>query len=383
MNVGELGDAVSLEDIPLDWRLEEGGPFNRRGSVKQGYLFPLSDDFVGRIARRFPQLAERVSINADIQSEAASPYLEPDFETIRSHIKAEGLVVDDRTLRRFHLSLRSRGFVILSGISGTGKTWLAQAYARAVGGRGLLVSVAPNWTTNEDLLGYFNPIQGVYHDTPFSNFLREAALEWRSATIEQQTPVPHFLVLDEMNLARVEYYFATFLSKLEVRQREETVSVQLGDEEVLLAGNLRFVGTVNVDETTHGFADKVYDRAQLVELEAPREAIAAHLADSPLAETLLAAWEALQEVAPFAFRVIDDIRNYVNEAKELGVDVDVALDEQMLQKLLPKVHGIDPRIEQALAGFIELCGERFPLSKDKAHRMRVRFNKHGSVSYFA
>ena len=383
VDVDILDNPVLLEDIPLEWRKEERGPFNRNGLVNQGYLFPVSEDFIARLCNRFPQLAECVSIDADVPSETPTAYIEPDLETIRSRIEAEGLVVDDRTLRRFHLSLRSRGFVILSGISGTGKTWLAQAYACAVGGRELLVAVAPNWTTNEDLLGYLNPLSGAYHDTPFSKFLREAALEWESAVAAGREPVPHYLVLDEMNLARVEYYFATFLSALEVRQRDETASVQLGEEVVPLPPNLRFVGTVNVDETTHGFADKVYDRAQLVELEAPLEAIQRHLAGSPLAETLLSAWEALHEVAPFAFRVVDDIRNYVDAAEAIGVEVEEALDEQMLQKLLPKVHGIDPRIEQALTGFIELCGDRFPLSSDKARRMRIRFNEHGSASYFA
>ena len=382
VDVDMLDSPVSLEEIPLEWRTGEGRPFNRTGSVNQGYLYPVSQDFIARLSGRFPQLEKSVSIDSHVPGKVPTHYMEPDLETIRSRIKDEGLVVDERTLRRFHLSLRSRGFVILSGISGTGKTWLAQAYARAVRGRDLLVPVAPNWTTNEDLLGYLNPISGAYHDTPFSKFLREAALEWESAVGGKREPVPHYLVLDEMNLAHVEYYFATFLSALEVRQRHETASVQLGEEVVQLTPNLRFVGTVNVDETTHGFADKVYDRAQLIELEAPREAIQRHLADSPLAEPLLAAWDALHEVAPFAFRVIDDIRNYVAAAEALGVKVETALDEQMLQKLLPKVHGIDPRIEQALTGFIELCGNRFPLSSDKASRMRIRFNEHGSASYF-
>ena len=383
VDVGILDDPVSLGEIPPEWRTWKGGPFNRTGLVNQGYLFPVSQDFITKISGRFPQLAKSVSIDCGVPGKTPTAYIEPDLETIRSRIGAEGMVIEHRTLRRFHLSLRSRGFVILSGISGTGKTWLAQAYARAVGGCELLVPVAPNWTTNEDLLGYLNPMSGVYHDTPFSKFLREAALAWKAAVEEELEPVPYYLVLDEMNLARVEYYFATFLSALEVRQRDEITSVHLGDERVTLTPNLRFIGTVNVDETTHGFADKVYDRAQLIELEAPRDAIQRHLADSPVAKTLLDAWGALHEVAPFAFRVIDDIRKYVEEATALGVKIEEALDEQMLQKLLPKVHGIDPRIEQALTGFIELCGDGFPLSSNKASRMLIRFNQHGSASYFA
>ena len=93
-----------------------------------------------------------------------------DLDAIAASIRGEGLRIDDRMLRRFHLAIQARGFVILSGISGTGKTWLAQAYARAVRGELLLVPVAPNWNTNEDLLGYLNPIDGAYYDTPFSRF---------------------------------------------------------------------------------------------------------------------------------------------------------------------------------------------------------------------
>ena len=77
------------------------------------------------------------------------------------------------------------------------------------------------------------------------------------------------------------------------------------------------------------------------------------------------------------------MRAYVEGADALGVSAEEALDEQMLQKLLPKVHGIDPRIDQSLARFMELCGDRFPLSFEKARHMRFRFNEHGSASYFA
>ena len=76
-------------------------------------------------------------------------------------------------IRRYHLSMSTRGFVILAGASGTGKTWLAQAYAEAVGRARKLVAVDPSWSSNEDLLGYLSPLDGFYHHTPFSEFVQE------------------------------------------------------------------------------------------------------------------------------------------------------------------------------------------------------------------
>ena len=110
-----LDNPVPLEDIPLEWRQEERGPFDRNGGVNQGYLFPVSQDFIAKLTGRFPQLAQSLSIDRGVTGEPPSAYIEPDLETIRARIEAEGLVIDDRTLQRFHLSLRSRGFVILSG----------------------------------------------------------------------------------------------------------------------------------------------------------------------------------------------------------------------------------------------------------------------------
>src|SRR5262249_25555844 len=93
---------------------------------------------------------------------------EPTLDEITRAILGEGMRLSERAIRRCHLTLKTRGFVVLSGVSGTGKTWLAEAYANAVKAKQLLVPVAPNWTTNEDLLGYLSPLGGGYHDTPFS-----------------------------------------------------------------------------------------------------------------------------------------------------------------------------------------------------------------------
>jgi hypothetical protein len=268
-------------------------------------------------------------------------------------------------------------------VSGTGKTWLAQAYARAVGAKYIVVPVAPNWTTNEDLLGYRSPLDDSYRDTQFSTFLREASLEWQAARRENRTAQPHHVILDEMNLARVEYYFAKFLSAMELRARDGEAEIELAADDIVTLGpNLLFIGTVNIDETTHLFADKVFDRAQLVELDVDRAALEAHIGTQPYAETLLACWDALQEVAPFAYRIVDEIGLYLAHAQQLEVDWKEALDEQMFQKLLPKLKGADPRVGSALEAFIAVAGDDFPLSRQKAETMHEGFVQHGFSSYF-
>src|SRR5205823_125459 len=140
------------------------------------------------------------------------------------------------------------------------------------GARYALIPVAPNWTTNEDLLGYMSPLGHGYQHTEFSRFLQVAGAEYRDAEATGRPPVPFHLALDELNLAHVEYYFAKFLSAMETSARGETAQIELsGELRLFLPPNLKFIGTVNVDETTRSFADKVYDRAQLIEMEVGRE----------------------------------------------------------------------------------------------------------------
>jgi hypothetical protein len=315
-------------------------------------------------------------------SAGSAPAAKPALEAIVSLIQGAGLRLSEQTIRRYHLSIETRGFVILAGLSGSGKTQLAKQYSDAVGARTLLVPVAPNWTANEDLLGYTNPLNGEYVDTEFSRFLSEASTEFQSASAEGRDPLDYHLILDEMNLARVEYYFAKFLSAMELTSGPERPSIELGGEQIQLTPNLKFIGTVNVDETTHGFADKVYDRAQLIEIPVDRDQIAEHLGDRPYRQMLLELYDAVLDVAPFAYRVLDNISNYVGAATESGVSWQDATDEQILQKILPKVKGTDPRTGVALLAVIELTNEGFPLSNAKARKMSDAFRDHGFVSFF-
>lgn len=312
-----------------------------------------------------------------------APYVEPPFPTIAARVQEIGLSVSERMLRRYHVALRTRGFVILAGISGGGKTWLAEAYAAAAGAELLVAPVAPNWTTNEDLLGYLNPIDGHYSHTPFSRFLIRAADEYAEARAAGEVARPYHLVLDEMNLARVEHYFAKFLSKMERRERNGTSSVHLSPRLTTeLTPNFHVIGTVNVDETTYGFADKIFDRAQLIELEVSREALHTHLEGKEYRDEIMRIWDAIYLVAPFGFRVLDEVDVYVTEAIAQGASWQDALDEQVLQKVLPKIKGTDPKIGAALEALEAATEAGFPLTREKLSDMRTDFTTHGFVSFF-
>ena len=310
-------------------------------------------------------------------------YVEPPLEEIIARIKKAGIRLDERLIRRYHLAMHSRGFVILAGLSGTGKTWLSKAYADAVQATYELVCVAPNWNSNESLLGYLSPFKdNEYVETTFSIFLRRAADAYLNATEVGLTPRPFHVVLDEMNLARVEYYFALFLSKMEERARSGIAKLRLGKDEVLLTPNLYFIGTVNVDETTHGFSDKVFDRAQLIELEVAEDLMYEHIGNRPYRETLMNIWRIIHSAAPFSFRVVDDIIAYVDHAEKISASWQEAFDEQITQKVLPKVRGNDAATERALKELAEYCKSTLPFTYKKIKTMLSAKEKNGSFSFF-
>ena len=159
---------------------------------------------------------------------------------------------------------------ILQGISGTGKTSLAKAFARAVGGGVKTISVQAGWRDKGDLIGHFNAFEKKFYEQ-----------ETLQALYEAQSPAysdrPYIVLLDEMNLSRPEQYFAEFLSALELDPKDRILTLmttgQPNGPENLIEGrkiripeNLWFIGTANHDETTFEFADKTYDRAHVMEL---------------------------------------------------------------------------------------------------------------------
>lgn len=322
--------------------------------------------------------------NADSESHEADSIPKPSSSEILKLIRAEGMRIDDITLKRYMNSLDTRGFLILAGPSGTGKTWLTRLYAKAIGAEFRLVPVAPNWAANEDLLGYFNPIESQFHATNFLQFVDQAAEQWD----ERGTDAPEFhLVLDEMNLARIEHYFSLFLSLMEMRRGNEVPETFLsGDRRVRVPPNLKFVGTVNMDETTHGFADKVFDRAQLLELSidynSAKEHLEKRLANRECMEVLLQLWKAMEPAHPVGFRVLDDVADYIERAEKDSTHWKVALDQQIVSKLLPKLRGIEPEEAEALRNVRKVVDEEYPLARAKSETMWRRYEATDVVSYF-
>ena len=308
----------------------------------------------------------------------------PSTPEILNSIQAEGMSIDEVTLKRYVHSLDTRGFLILAGPSGTGKTWLTELYARAINAEFKLVPVAPNWAANEDLLGYFNPIEDQFHATAFLQFVDQAAEQWDEHGVN--APEYH-LVLDEMNLARIEHYFSLFLSLMEMRRGNEVPKTYLsGDRLVRVPPNLKFVGTVNMDETTHGFADKVFDRAQLLELSIDYNSAKQHLeqrlANRECTEVLLQLWKAMEPAHPVGFRVLDDIADYIERAEKDSTHWKVALDQQIVSKLLPKLRGVEPEEAEALRNVWKVVDEEYPLARAKAETMWRRYEATDVVSYF-
>lgn len=295
----------------------------------------------------------------------------------------------------FHTAVKCSDLVILSGLSGTGKSSLVNVYAKALGlnasadledSQMLMVPVRPSWSDDADLLGYVDLAHMVYHaaDSGFVDFLVRAQREENKNKL--------FLVcFEEMNLARVEHYFSQFLSILErpAGQRE----LQLYDKQYMgklynaadypfqieIGNNVKFIGTVNIDETTHHFSDKVLDRANVIELEVLNYAtewqdktfaavgktqiwstqdyekliVKEQIPNAREVRSLL--WEvhcALQSLSPkygAGPRVVKNVLKYLsNLPKEEALDFDRALDLQLVQRVLTKLRGVESVVGPAL-----------------------------------
>ncbi len=320
------------------------------------------------------------------------------IERIKSYIEAQGFSYGDSLIENFYLSLKSKPFVILAGTSGTGKTRLVRLFAEATGanegnGRYKMVPVRPDWSDSSDLFGHVD-LNGKFISGAIIDFVKRAELDGTN---------PYFLCLDEMNLARVEYYLSDFLSVIETREKQSghivtaplVADTYYGSDgkaagkygTVPFPENLYVIGTVNMDETTFPFSKKVLDRANTIEfsfvnLTPPAEW--AEVPPSPLnlnnsflkteylllkqcsdqQEDVNAFCAELQKInlilrqanAHVGYRVRDEIVFYLLNNKNAGLlSENQAMDNEIMQKILPRIQGSSASVRNMLCELFKLC----------------------------
>ena len=248
----------------------KGGTVANAEIVVQNASLNSTDGAESAETNRFPKLT--------LVDQRYADFVEPVFD---DEVTLEQLVDDYRRfacsqmhlyyteeiIRRFVAGMASSKLLILEGISGTGKTSLPYSFSRFLDNPATMISVQPSYRDRTELLGYFNEFSKRFNETEFLRALYEAGYREE----------PSMIVLDEMNLARIEYYFAEMLSVLEMPSQDEWVldlvpTAWPGDPKHLFDGKIRvpnsiwFVGTANNDDSTFTITDKVYDRAMPIEL---------------------------------------------------------------------------------------------------------------------
>lgn len=249
-------------------------------------------------------------------------------DSIGAFVSARGFTFEPWQIAVYVTALRTKPFLILAGVSGTGKSKLPSLVAEAVGGEAELIPVRPDWTDSSDVLGY-EDLQGDFRPGPLLKLARTAS----------EQPGKHFLcIVDEMNLARVEYYFAEVLSRIEDRKGSPQTGYRSGPllctdlrhdhrdwARQGMPPNLAIVGTVNMDETTHGFSRKVLDRAFTIEFS--EIDLAAWEAKSGSTEPSVSPWPVenwypraiqLQELEALSASELEDIREVIRVLTRLN-----------------------------------------------------------------
>lgn len=376
---------------------------------------------------------EKQMISFNVQEDTVSYNNEPslyDFFLSKKFIFPKSLIT------RYYLSVKTKPFVILTGISGTGKTKIAQLFADYMlqdmdqeekDRHYAFISVRPDWMDSKGLLGFYNLLEEKYYPTKLLNLLIDA---WKNPE------EPYFVILDEMNLAKVEQYFSDFLSVMESRTKDnpdgeyielhnrgQHVESTLGSRipsRIKIPANVYFTGTVNVDETTYMFSPKVLDRANVIEfndvylpklsthddtdafalesgnvksaLPGDGNDVFASIEDfedllnynHSVAESINDILNTLKEYnLHFGYRTVNELSKFINHSSDsVSGDINESLDYQILQKVLPKFHGTEEQLYKPLDKLKEFCkANNLTNSEAKLQVMLNQLKQQGYTSF--
>lgn len=368
------------------------------------FMIKIYDKYYNDIFLRNKNISQKNKI-----SYSEGNIMKNNIRNIERYIKSKGFIFSYEAISNFYLSLKTKPFLILAGISGTGKSRLVKLFSEAINatntnGRYRIISVKPDWNDSTELLGYKN-INDCFICGPLTSIISEASKP-------ENIDMPYIICLDEMNLARVEYYLSEYLSIIESRDFDERNRVitdrifpgnYLNEDspysKLTIPENIFIIGTVNMDDTTFAFSRKVLDRANTIEFSEVKleelEFIYDDIDSMPLDNSIfkskfISIKDALKvdkdyvvkintkiiEInnilsatnRHFGYRVRDEIIFYMMENKLNNLlDEDLAFDYQILQKILPTISGSDTLIKEILIDLYNFCNPGGQISSDIDH----------------
>ncbi len=304
--------------------------------------------------------------------------------------KEEKLYFDIDTIRFFVSGFAASHFMILEGLSGTGKSSLPRYFAKFINANLLFVPVQATWRDKTNLIGYFNDFSKAYSETEFLTSLYHA---------NYNPDMIHMFVLDEMNISRVEYYFADFLSVLEYPEEEWKIKImqlpynfippaKLDDGVIQIPNNVYFVGTANKDDSTFTITDKVYDRAITIDFDNRNDAFnvngdasTINLSRSALAKLYQEAknnksyqmtdndYQKFQTISDYIYdqfditfgnRILNQISELVPVFVSCGGTKEEALDFLLSRKVISKIEGrFEEYVKNALRELLNLIHKTY------------------------
>lgn len=304
--------------------------------------------------------------------------------------KEEKLYFDIDTIRFFVSGFAASHFMILEGLSGTGKSSLPRYFAKFINANLLFVPVQATWRDKTNLIGYFNDFSKAYSETEFLTSLYHA---------NYNPDMIHMFVLDEMNISRVEYYFADFLSVLEYPEEEWKIKImqlpynfippaKLDDGVIQIPNNVYFVGTANKDDSTFTITDKVYDRAITIDFVNRNDAFnvngdasTINLSRSALAKLYQEAknnksyqmtdndYQKFQTISDYIYdqfditfgnRILNQISELVPVFVSCGGTKEEALDFLLSRKVISKIEGrFEEYVKNALRELLNLIHKTY------------------------
>lgn len=403
----------NLKVVPFDPEWPAGIILDRDNSlcfIDHNTLFKIDNALLDTDAFQFLSETTPLTINTERTKE------DEFLDYFKQRTIDRGLTYSNHDLINFHTAMKTSNLVILAGMSGTGKSQLVHAYADALGlpsEQKCFIPVRPSWSDDSDLIGYVDTMQSLYRpaESGLTNILIEAANNKQKLYI---------VCFDEMNLARVEHYFSQFLSVLEMPAEERKLRLYnkelhgrlhnstLFPEIIPLHGNVLFVGTANLDESTYHFSDKVLDRSNVIKLEVNsfKSLIGLKPAlwkpssveisseeynsfknkdeEISLEDNHLKFFDSLHEAlrsvnADFGigYRIVRQIDQFMkNLPKSDSLSVDHAFDLQIVQRIMTKLRGSEEQLKPLVGRW---SAEENRIVNGKLLKV---LDDHGTISYF-